>query len=187
MKAGQTQAEIAHILGRHKSTVIILELALRSRFRGYRARQAQNLSDERSLCCCNATNIDEKILFQVRSLLSLQWSPVQIPNLLPFSHETIYQKIYADKAMVGHSWRSLRCQMQRYKRYADGRDRRGHIPDRRSLLFYLNRLSVESALVTGGGDNVIWAAHQHATIKPAERKSGYAVVTKVNRKTSDQV
>ena len=31
------------------------------------------------------------------------------------------------------------------------------------------------------------AAHQHAIVTLVERKSGYAVVTKVNRKTSDQV
>jgi hypothetical protein len=35
--------------------------------------------------------------------------------------------------MGGHLWRSLRRQKQRRKRYAGGRDRRGQIPDRRSI------------------------------------------------------
>lgn len=132
MKAGQTQTEIGQILGRHKST-ISRELARGSGHRGYHSRQAQNLSDERSQCSRNAAHIEEQILLQVRSLLDLQWSPEQIASQLPISHETIYQKIYADKAMAGHLWRSLRCQKQKRKRYAGGRDRRGQIPDRRSI------------------------------------------------------
>ena len=74
MKAGQTQTEIGQILGRHKST-ISRELARGSGHRGYRPRQAQNLSDERSQCIRNAAHIDEQIFLQVRSLLDLQWSP----------------------------------------------------------------------------------------------------------------
>ena len=186
MKAGQTQTEIAHILGRHKST-ISREVARGSGRRGYRPRQAQNLCEERSQSSRNAAHIDEQILIQVRSLLSLQWSPEQIASQLPISHETIYQKVYADKAMGGHLWRSLRCQKQKRKRYAGGRDRRGQIPDRRSIT--LRPESIERRVHIGHweGDTVIGAAHQHAIVTLVERKSGYAVVTKVNRKTSDQV
>ena len=88
MKAGQTQTEIAHILGRHKPT-ISREVAGGSGRRGYRPRQAQNLSEERSQSSRNVAHIDEQILIQVRSLLSLQWSPEQIASQLPISHETI--------------------------------------------------------------------------------------------------
>jgi IS30 family transposase len=49
-------------------------------------------------------------LFQLRSLLSLQWNPEQITSQLLISHNTIYQKIYADNAMGGHLWIALRCQ-----------------------------------------------------------------------------
>jgi IS30 family transposase len=61
MKAGQTKTEIAHILGCHKST-ISREVARGSGRRGYRLRQAQILSDERSQCSRNAVHIDEQIL-----------------------------------------------------------------------------------------------------------------------------
>ena len=43
MKAGQTQTEIAHILGRHKST-ISREVARGSGRRGYRPRLSQKFS-----------------------------------------------------------------------------------------------------------------------------------------------
>jgi IS30 family transposase len=67
------------------------------------------------------------------------------------------------------------------------RDRRGQIPDRRSIS--LRPESIERRINIGHweGDTVIGAAHQHAIVTLVERKSGYAVVTKVNRKTSDQV
>ena len=174
MKAGQTQTEIAHILGRHKST-ISREVARGSGRRGYRPRQAQNLSEERSQPSRNAAHIDEQILLQVRSLLRLQWSPEQIASQLPISHETTYQKIYADKAMGGHLWRSLRCQKQRRKRY------------RRSITLRPESIERRAQIGHWEGDTVIGAAHQHAIVTLVERKSGYAVVTKVNRKTSDQV
>ena len=127
MKAGHNQAEIAQILGRHKST-ISRELTRGSGRRGYRPRQAQHLSEERLCCSRNAARIAPEIWQAVRGFLALQWSPEQIASHLPISHETIYQKIYADKAQGGHLWRSLRCQKKRRKRYASGHDRRGQIP-----------------------------------------------------------
>jgi len=67
------------------------------------------------------------------SLVRMQWSPEQISSKLPISHETLYQHIYADKAQGGVLWKSLRCQKQKRKLYAGGRDRRGQIPNRRPL------------------------------------------------------
>jgi IS30 family transposase len=186
MKAGQTQSEIAQILGRHKST-ISREISRGCGRRGYRPRQAQNLSDERSQGSRNAREVDEQIVLEVRSLLALQWSPEQIASQLPISHETIYYKIYADKVKGGHLWRSLRCQKKRRKRYASGHDRRGQIPDRRSISERPDSIERRSHIGHWEGDTVIGAAHQHAIVTLVERKSGYAVVSKVNRKTSDQV
>ena len=186
VKAGQTQTEIAQILGRHKST-ISRELARGSGRRGYRPRQAQNLSDERSQSSRNAAFISPEIWCSAKAFLGLQWSPEQIASQLPISHETIYQKVYTDKAMGGHLWRSLRCQKQKRKRYAGGRDRRGQIPDRRSITLRPESIERRTHIGHWEGDTVIGAAHQHAIVTLVERKSGYAVVTKVNRKTSDQV
>ena len=93
MKAGQTQIEIARILGRHKST-ISRELARGSGRRGYRPRQAQNRSEERSQGSRNAARVSPEIWCSAKAFLGLQWSPEQIASQLPISHETIYQKIY---------------------------------------------------------------------------------------------
>jgi IS30 family transposase len=186
MKAGQTQIEIARILGRHKST-ISRELARGSGRRGYRPRQAQNLSLERSACSRNAARISPEIWHSAQALLGLQWSPEQIASQLPISHETIYQKVYADKAQGGHLWRSLRCQKKRRKRYASGQDRRGQIPDRRSIAERPEAIERRARIGHWEGDTVIGAAHQHAIVTLVERKSGFAVATKVDRKTAEQV
>ncbi len=117
----------------------------------------------------------------------MQWSPEQIASHLPISHETIYQKIYADKVEGGHLWRSLRYQKKRRERYASGHDRRGQIPHRRSILERPKSVEQRAHIGHWEGDTVIGTAHQHAIVTLVERKSGFAVVTKVERKTSEQV
>jgi len=58
---------------------------------------------------------------------------IQGANSLPVSHETLNQHVFADKTKGGKLWKNLRCQKQKRKRYAGGRDRRGQIPHRRPL------------------------------------------------------
>jgi IS30 family transposase len=186
MSAGQTQAKIAQILGRHKST-ISRELMRGSGQRGYRPRQAQRLCDERSRCSRNALRIAPEVWDEAEALLGLQWSPEQIASHLPISHETVYQKLYADKVQGGHLWRSLRCQKKRRKRYASGHDRRGQIPDRRSITERPESVERRTHIGHWEADTVIGAGHQHAIVTLVERKSGFAVMAKVDRKTSEQV
>ncbi len=73
------------------------------------------------------------------------------------------------------------------KRYAGGHDRRGQIPDRRSIAERPESIERRAHVGHWEGDSVIGAAHQHAIVTLVERKSGYAVVAKVHRKTSEQV
>ena len=117
----------------------------------------------------------------------IQWSPEQIAAFLPISHETIYQHVYADKARGGLLWKQLRCQKKRRKRYASGRDRRGQIVGRRPIAD--RPASVESRSQVGHweGDTVIGVGHKYAIVTMVERKSGFAIISKVSRKTSEQV
>lgn len=186
MKAGQNQQQIAQILGRHKST-ISREISRNSGQRGYRPKQAELLSQERAQSCRNAREVEPAVLEQAGFYLGLQWSPEQIAARLAVSHETVYRHVYADKAAGGQLWRHLRCQKKRRKRYASGRDRRGQIPGRRSI--HDRPASVEGRKRIGHweGDTVIGAGHQQAIVTMVERKSGFAVIAKVPRKTSDQV
>jgi IS30 family transposase len=186
MKAGHDQSQIAKLLDRHKST-ICRELSRNTGSRGYRPKQACELSTDRAQNSRNAPTVEPWVREAACALLCIQWSPEQIASQLPISHETVYQYLYADKAQGGTLWKHLRCQKQKRKRYAGGRDRRGQIPNRRPLSE--RPLHIEARRQVGHWecDTVIGANHKGAVVTMVERKSGYAVMAKVEKKTSELV
>ena len=186
MKAGQNLKTIAQILGRHQSTVS-REVLRNSGLRGYRPRQAEILCQQRAQASRNALQIDPVTRQLVAERLSLQWSPEQIAASLPVSHETIYQHVYADKAQGGSLWKNLRCQKKRRKRYASGKSRRGQIIGRRPIAERPASVETRSQVGHWEGDTVIGAGHKQAIVTLVERKSGFAVLSQVTRKTSDLV
>jgi len=132
MKVGHDQSQISKLLDRHKST-ISRELTRNTGSRGYRPKQACEMSADRAQNSRNANTVAPWVKDEVNALLRLQWSPEQIASQLPMSHETVYQHVHADKAQGEALWKNLRCHKQSRKRYAGGRDRRGQIPNRRPL------------------------------------------------------
>ena len=132
MNAQHNITLIAQLLGRDKST-ISRELRRNAGCRGYRAKQARELASKRSESSRNADTLAPWVKDQASALLRLQWSPEQIAGKLPVSHESLHLHVYADKVHGGTLWKNLRCQKQKRKRYASGRDRRGQIPNRRPL------------------------------------------------------
>ena len=186
MKAGHDQSQIAKLLDRHKST-ISRELSRNTGSRGYRPKQACEMSADRAQHSRNAPTVEPWVREAACALLCIQWSPEQIASQLPISHETVYQHVYADKAQGGTLWKHLRCQKQKRKRYASGRDRRGQVPNRRPLSE--RPLHIEARRQVGHWecDTVIGASHKGAVVTMVERKSGYAVMAKVEKKTSELV
>jgi len=186
MKAGHDQSQIAKLLDRHKST-ISRELSRNTGSRGYRPKQACEMSADRAQHSRNAPTVEPWVREAACALLCIQWSPEQIASQLPISHETVYQHVYANKAQGGTLWKNLRCQKQKRKRYANGRDRRGQIPNRRPLSE--RPLHIEARRQVGHWecDTVIGASHKGAVVTMVERKSGYAVMAKVEKKTSELV
>lgn len=186
IKAGHPQSEIAQLLDRHPST-ISRELSRNSGLRGYRPKQAQRLSETRSANSRNAPRIAPGVWEEAQLRLRQQHSPEQIAARLPVSHETLYQRIYADKRQGGELWRNLRCQKQRRKRYASGASRRGRIPDRRPISQRPPAVETRSRVGHWEGDTLIGAGRQQAIVSLVERKSGYCLLAHVPRKTSEAV
>lgn len=186
LKAHQSITQIAEQLGRHKST-ISRELRRNEGRRGYRPKQACEQALSRSQGSRNARQIEPWVKREADVLLGLQWSPEQIAGKLPVSHETLYQHVYSDKAKGGKLWKNLRCQKQKRKRYASGRDRRGQIPNRRPLIGRPAHVEGRKQVGHWEGDTVIGANHKQAIVTVVERKSGYAVIAKVQNKTADLV
>ena len=186
MKAQHSITQIASLIGRHKST-ISRELRRNAGSRGYRPKQASELAIERSEQSRNACTVAPWVKQQASALLRLQWSPEQVASRLPVSHETLYQHVYADKTQGGTLWKNLRCQKQKRKRYASGRDRRGQIPNRRPLSERPAHVEGRKQVGHWECDTVIGANHKQAIVTVVERKSGYAVMAKVSNKTADLV
>jgi IS30 family transposase len=135
-KAGHDQSDIASdiasVMSRHSR-----EMKRHRGARGYRPKQAHEFPQARMRACGNGPRVTaETSMLDVK--LGQTWRPEQVSGYLkvngqtPVSHESIYQRIYADKRAGGALHRTLRCQKARRKRYG-GRERRGTIPNQVSI------------------------------------------------------
>jgi len=182
-KAGHTQSEIATVLERSAST-ISRELTRNCGRRGYRPKQAHGKAVERR--AVNARRIDEATWQLAEEMLAQEWSPEQISGHAPISPETVYQRIYADKRAGGSLWKSLRCQKQRKKRYGKT-ERRGIIPNRLSIEDRPAIVEARSRIGDWEADTIIGKNHRQAIVSIVERKSGFTLIRKVERKTAQAV
>jgi IS30 family transposase len=189
-KADHSQTEMASIIGCHKST-IGRELKRNGGQRGYRPKQAQELSLSRKLSA-HQPRIQRATWARVESLIEQQWSPEQINGRLKLernvcvSHERIYQYIYADKRAGGILFLNLRCQKKRRKRYGQ-RDRRGQLPARRSIEERPAVVDLRERLGDWEADTIIGANHRQAIVSLVERKSKLTRLGRVKRNTADDV
>ena len=81
----------------------------------------------------------------------------------------------------------MRCQKKIHRRYASGHDRRSQISYRRTISERLDSIEKCSHIGYWEGDTAIGEAHKNTIETLDERKSGYAVVSKVNRKTAEEL
>ena len=182
-KAGHKQNEIAEVLERSEST-ISRELSRNCGRRGYRPKQAHSKSVERQ--AINARTIDDVTWQFAQDRLLEQWSPEQISGHAAISPETVYQRVYANKRAGGLLWKHLRCQKQRKKRYGK-MERRGTIPNRLSIDDRPAIVETRSRIGDWEADTVIGKNHRQAIVSIVERKTGFTLIRKVERKTAQAV
>jgi IS30 family transposase len=179
MKAGHTQTDIAKVLGRHKST-ISRELGRNRGLRGYRPKQAQDLSRARNQAV-NRGKFSAEQWSRVEQLLRQDWSPEQVSGWLhreegtSISHEWIYQYIYADKRHGGDLHKHLRCQKARRKRYGS-HDRRGQIKDRVCIDQRPSVVERRSRVGDWEADTVIGRPGGAVLVTLAERKTRQCIL-----------
>lgn len=189
-KAGHSQSEMAAILAVHKST-ISRELSRNGGQRGYRPKQADELASSRKLSA-RRPRIQPATWRLVESLVRQQWSPEQISGRLTLerqegvSHERIYQHIYSDKRAGGNLHLNLRCRKKRRKRYGQ-RDRRGQLPERRSIDERPRIVEARQRLGDWEADTIIGRNHRQAIVSVVERKSKLTRLAKVERNTAEAV
>jgi transposase, IS30 family len=189
LKMGHNQTEIAVVIGMHKAT-ISRELGRNSGLRGYRPKQAHH----KALSRRNHSRM--RILPEtwelIETRLRMDWSPEQISGWLSrqyaiqVSHEWIYQYILADKQAGGNLYRHLRGQKKRRKRYG-GYDRRGQLPNRVSIEVRPAIVEKRQRIGAWEVDTLLGKGHRQAIVTLIERKSRFALLRKVDRRTADQV
>src|SRR5210317_248692 len=188
--AGQSKAQIAKVIGRHKST-IGREMARNCGLRGYRPKQADSLAvnrrQEKPTC-----RISCESWSRVDRLLREYWSPEQISSWLRqeekirISPEWIYQYVLRDKQASGDLYKYLRCQKQRKKRY--GRpDRRGQIKGRVSIDERPEVVNERSRIGDWEADTVIGKQGGDVLVTLVERKTRWSVVGKALNRTAQEV
>jgi IS30 family transposase len=189
-KAEYSQAEIAELLERDKST-ISRELRRNRGLKGYRPQQAHQLALMRRYDKMQP-RLGDEVWQQVEALICEEWSPEQIVGRIAMeqgvsiSHEWIYQYVYADKRSGGDLYRSLRCQKVRRKRYGLY-SRRGCIPNQVSIDERPAIVDARRRFGDWEGDTVIGRGHRGALVTLVERKSLYTVIRAVPRKTAEAV
>ncbi len=179
-KAGLKQYEIAKVLKRSEST-ISRELSRNCGRRGYRPKQAHSKSMERQ--SINARMIDDATWQFAQDRLLEQWSPEQISGHAAISPETVYQRAYANKRAGGLLWKNLRSQKLRKKRYGKV-ERRGTISNRVSIDDRAAIVETRSRIGDWEADTVIGKNHRQAIVSIVERKTGFTLIQKVERKTA---
>ena len=189
LKIGHNRTEIAEVIGSHKST-ISRELRRNSGLRGYRPKQAHFKALSRHNH--RPVRIFRDTWEIIEGKLHLEWSPEQISGWLRrnqavrVSHEWIYQYILADKLAGGDLYRHLRCHKKRRKR-SGSYDRRGKLPNRVSIEERPDIVEQRQRIGDWEVDTIIGKGHHQAIVTLTERKSRFALLRKVERRTADQV
>jgi IS30 family transposase len=186
LKMGHTQTEIASVISVHKSTVS-RELQRNRGQRGYRPKQAHQRALSRRQKA--RSRIDKETWMLIEDMLGQDWSPEQVAGWLKrntsvqISHEWIYQFILADKQAGGDLHKHLRCQKKRRKRYGSY-DRRGKLPGRVSIDQRPEIVDSRERIGDWEVDTIVGKRCPHAIVTLTERKSRFALLRKVERRTS---
>ena len=184
--------EIGAHIGRDKST-ISRELRRNCGERGYRPKQAHQKASERLQTRRGGNRVQVSTWQAATALLKHNFSPEQAAGrceklgLGKISHETIYKRVYSDKAEGGALHQHLRCGKKRRKRYGSGRTRRGKIPNRVGIEHRCPRVADRAIVGHWEGDLVIGKNHKWVIVTLVERRTGFALIRKIRTKHADAV
>ena len=103
---------------------------------------------------------------------------------MPRKERWIYQYIHQDKENGGNLYTHLRCKKKKKKRYGSN-DKRGHLKNRISIDERPNVVEKRSRIGDWEADTIIGKAHKQAIVSLTERKSGLALIYKVDRRTKE--
>jgi len=189
---GHSQTVIAGTLDVHRST-ISRELRRNRGKHGYRPKQAHQFALQRRKKARKRITTDTWALVEAK--LRQDWSPEQIVGRfkeegIAISHEHIYQYVYADKRVGGDLWKHLRChtcpggrcQGKKRRKRVGAYDRRGKIPNQKSIEERPEIVEQRTRFGDWKVDLMLGKDHQGVLVTLTERKSRFTLLRKVDRK-----
>jgi IS30 family transposase len=190
-RQGLSLRAIARDLGRAPSTICREVARNRRSDGGYRAFTACEHTRARRRRSRRNSHFRKEEWQLVEELIALDWSPEQVAGwlrlheLLRISHETIYLRIWRDKAKGGALWRHLRQATKRRRKRYRAYDSRGRLAGKRHLSE--RPAEVEERAVLGHWEiDTVKGADQarHTVVTMVERATGYLEVGKLTRHTA---
>ena len=182
-----SQARIATLLGRSPST-ISRELARNCKAYdgGYRVEAAQSYATARRKRSRRGTQFSSIHWDHIRLMIRQRWSPEQVSGSLEvhhdfkISHETIYRYIRRDMKAGGTLFRFTRGMGKRFRKRYRRPDSRGVMPGKRHISERPAEVEGREVLGHWEGDTVIGQDKHACILTLVERKSGLAVIKKLN-------
>ncbi len=134
----------------------------------------------------------DSVVNRIENHLREEWSPEQISGRLKLegifvSHETIYQHVWRDKKSGGDLFQHLRRKGKKYNKRANDRTSRGQIPNRVDINARPAIVESKSRIGDWEGDTIIGSNHEGIILSYVERKSKFTVLSKLHRKTAENV
>lgn len=183
---GFRQADIARMLGRHRSS-ISREIKRNgspydNSYRPHRASEHARARKWRSRRNRHFSDADFRV---VEKLLSKKWSPEQVSGWLhrtgglSISHETIYRYIWQDKAEGGDLYTHLRGAAKLRRKRNNSYDSRGRLAGKRHISERPATVETRSTLGHWEGDTVVGGTDKDCITTLVERKTGFALIGKL--------
>jgi transposase, IS30 family len=191
---GYTPAQMARVLGRHRSTVV-RELRRNATHHDsdYRAEKAHSYAVARRRRCRRGARFSAADMARVARLIRRRWSAEQISGTLKksgvlcISHETIYRRIRWDKKVGGDLWRHTRIMSKFGRKRYRSHDSRGVLPGKRSIAERPAEVEARRRVGHWEGDTVMGSDMRHCVLTLVERKTGFAIIKKLRARNTDEV
>ena len=188
-----TTAEIARLMGRHRST-IGREIRRNSTAPdgAYRYARAQEAANGRRRRSRKRSHFTPQQWQMIEKLLRADLSPEQVSGwlarrrLLQISHETIYQHIWRDKRHGGDLWRRLRQRPKYRKRYGT-HEKRGRLAGKRHISERPAAVELRRQMGHWEMDTVSGTGSKHCIVTLVERATGCALIAKLADHTKAQL
>jgi len=137
--------------------------------------------------------LNEKNIGYIKEKIKLYWSPEQISGRMvldgfgSISHETIYQYLLKDKKDGGELYKYLRHKDKPYRKRYGSSDKRGEIPNKRSIEDRPSIVEEKNRIGDWEIDLIIGKNHKQALVTAVDRKSKFTLIQKVSSKKSEEV